>query len=156
MLDNGGGPKASYSGAVFYKADGGVNWNVESSLTGSQTTTATDSPSGGGAFQTLRIVAQPVAANRVEAAFFIDVDGGSNFVQCRDAEGRPIKHVVTLGSPTEMAIVLGVKAGGANAETLLVQLRVGHATADIWPATTLFPHLRLTKQHPYSRKGVPR
>lgn len=120
LLDDGGGPKASYSGMVFYKVDGGTNWIVESSLAGLQTTTPTAAASGGGAYQTLRIVAQPIGASRVEVTFFVAEQGGSNFVQCRDAQGRPIKHVVSLGSPTEMAIVFGVKAGGANAETLNV------------------------------------
>jgi hypothetical protein len=120
LLDDGGGPKASYSGAVFYKVDGGANWIVESSLAGSQSTTVTDQAAGGEEYHTLRIVAQPVGPSRVEVTFFIDPRGGSNFVQCRDDQGRPIKHVVTLGSPTEMAVVLGAKAGGANAETLLV------------------------------------
>jgi hypothetical protein len=120
LIDNGGGPKASYSGAVFYKVDGGTNWIVETSLGGSQTTTTTDVTAGGSSYQTLRIVAQPVSATRIEVSFFIDPAGGSNFTQCQDAQGRPIKHVVTLGSPTEMALVLGAKAGGANAETLLV------------------------------------
>ncbi|MEQ8788872.1 MAG: hypothetical protein RIC55_21350 [Pirellulaceae bacterium] len=120
LLDDGGGPKSSYSGAVIYEVDGGTNWTVESSLGGAQTTTLTDQPAGGAAFHTLRIVVQPVGPDRVEVTFFIDPLGGSNFAQCRDAEGRPVKHVVALGSPTEMAVVLGAKAGGANAETLLV------------------------------------
>jgi hypothetical protein len=120
LVDDGGGPKASYSGAVFYKVDGGTKWIVETSLGGAQTTTTTDVTAGGSSYQTLRIVAQPVSATRIEVSFFIDPLGGSNLVQCKDADGRPIKHVITLGSPTEMAIALGVKAGGGNAETLLV------------------------------------
>lgn len=120
LVDDAGGPKASYSGAVFYKVDGGTKWIVETSLGGTQTTTTTDVTAGGSSYQTLRIVAQPVSSTRVEVSFFIDPAGGANYTQCRDANGLPIKHVVTLGSPTEMAVVFGVKAGGANAETLLV------------------------------------
>jgi hypothetical protein len=42
LLDDGGGPAASYSGAVFFDTDGGLYWNCESSIAGSQTTVLTD------------------------------------------------------------------------------------------------------------------
>lgn len=38
ILDNGGGPKASYSGAVVFKVDGGTKWNAEVSIAGTQST----------------------------------------------------------------------------------------------------------------------
>ena len=42
LLDDGGGPAASYSGALFYKVDGGTVWNVENSISTTQKTTTLD------------------------------------------------------------------------------------------------------------------
>ncbi len=41
MQDAALGPKASYSGAVFFKVDGATVWNCESSVAGDQVTTTT-------------------------------------------------------------------------------------------------------------------
>lgn len=41
LLDNGGGPAASYDGAVFFKVDGTLAWQFETSNAGDQVTNAT-------------------------------------------------------------------------------------------------------------------
>ena len=120
LLDDGGGPKASYSGAVFYKGDGESVWSVETSLGASQTTTPTNLPSGGGDWQTLSFIAQPTGPSEVEVVFRADQGGGGNAAVCRDASGRPFTHTIKLGTSAEMSVVLGVKAGDDAAETLLV------------------------------------
>ena len=113
LLDDGGGPAASYSGAVFFKVDGGTTWWVETSIGGTQTTTATNITAGGSAYQTLTIECVPVGSV-VEVSFLVDG------VYCVDASGVRIKHRITLGSPTEMDLFAGVKNGGANNQTLLI------------------------------------
>jgi hypothetical protein len=114
ILDDGGGPKASYSGAVFFKVDGGTTWNFETSLGGTQVTTALpDYPAGGANWQTLRIEARE-QGGVVEIVPFIDGQ------QCLDVNGRRVKHTITLGSPTEMNAFVGAKNGGANQESILV------------------------------------
>jgi len=114
LVDNGSGPKASYSGAVLFKVDSGTVWQAESSIGSSQTTTLLDASgsldgsaktAGGATYQTLRIEFQPITSTDGEVRFFID-------------ETLVVKHSLTFTSATEMAIVLGAKAGSATAETL--------------------------------------
>jgi hypothetical protein len=116
ILDDGAGPKASYSGAVFFKVDGGTRWQAESSLAGSQTTTdltAANSLSksaqtaGGASYQTLRIEVIPVSSTEAEVSFWID-------------GVHVMKHSLTYTSATEMMAFVGVKAGGANSEVVNV------------------------------------
>ncbi len=112
LLDDGGGPAASYSGAVFFKTDGGTTWNFETSLAGTQTTTALPAYTAGGAnWQTLRIEWRE-QGGVIEIVPIIDGQ------QCLDANGRPVKHTIALGSPTEMNGVIGAKNGAANNEAI--------------------------------------
>lgn len=113
ILDDGGGPAASYSGAVFYKVDGGTVWNVESSNAGTQTTTATAHTAGGADWHEFKIEVNPISSTKAEVIFYFDN------VQCLDANNRPIKHELTLTSLTEMQVFFGMKNGAAtNVETL--------------------------------------
>jgi len=107
LQDDGAGPKASYSGAVLFKSDGATVWNCESSIGSSQVTTVTEQTAGGSTSQTLRIEFQPITSTDGEIRFFID-------------DAFVAKHSLTFTSATEMAIVLGAKAGSANGETLNV------------------------------------
>lgn len=81
LLDNGGGPPASYSGLCFFKVDGGTNWNIEASVGGTQTTvelTAANSldgvahTAGGSAKQTLTIEFVPFTSTTAEVIWYID------------------------------------------------------------------------------------
>lgn len=116
LQDNGGGPPASYSGAVFFKVDGGTRWQCETSNAGTQTTTdlsASDAnnlshitqTAGGASYQTLRIVFEPYSSTNAYVNFFID---GVHVAQ----------HDYIFTSATEMQTGAGVKNGGANLETL--------------------------------------
>ncbi len=118
LVDNGGGPKASYSGAVFFKVDGGTVWQTETSVTTTQTTIELTAANvnnlakravtaGGAAYQTLRIEYMPYSATNAYVSFFVD---GVAVAQ----------HDYIFTSATEMQIALGVKNGGANLETLNV------------------------------------
>lgn len=108
ILDNGGGPAASYSGAVFFKVDGSTVWQCENSVGATQKTTTTTTTAGGASYQVLRIEIRPQAAGFYDVVFFVD-----------DVEVA--KHSdQALGSPTEMNLFAGVKNGDTNLETLNV------------------------------------
>lgn len=118
LQDNGAGPPASYSGAVFFKIDGGTVWQTETSLSTTQTTNELTSTNvnnlskkaqtaGGSAYQVLRIEYMPYSSTNAYVSFLVDG------VLCA-------QHDYVFTSATEMQIALGVKNGGANLETLNV------------------------------------
>ena len=118
LVDDGAGPKSSYSGAVFFKVDGSTVWQAETSNSTTQTTTELSASNvnnlakravtaGGAAYQTLRIEYMPYSATNAYVSFFVDG------VLCA-------QHDYIFTSATEMQIVFGVKNGGANNETLSV------------------------------------
>ena len=118
LVDNGGGPPSSYSGAVFFKIDGGTVWQTETSNSTTQTTNELTSTNvnnlskkaqtaGGAAYQTLRFEYMPYSATNAYVTFFVD---GVTVAQ----------HDYIFTSATEMQIGIGVKNGGANNETLNV------------------------------------
>lgn len=108
IVDDGAGMKASYSGAVIYKVDGGTKWVCQNSVGTDRTTTTTTVTAGGSAFQTLRIEVRPQASGFYDVVFIIDGVEAAKHKDC------------ALGSPTEMNVFAGAKNGGANLETLVV------------------------------------
>lgn len=115
LLDNGGGPAASYSGMVFFKVDGGTNWQCEHSIAGTQNTvelTAANSltkraiTAGGASYQKLRIESRPYTSTKHDVLFFVD-----------DVLVCSMKDQVYTNA-TEMQFCLGVKNGAGNLETL--------------------------------------
>jgi hypothetical protein len=120
MVDNGAGPKTSYSGAVLYKVDGGTKWVFQTSLAATQTSTTTETTAGGSSYHAIRIVINPISSTVAEAIPYIDTAGGNCPQQMRDANGVPIRHTITYASATEMNCFVYAKAGSANAESVLV------------------------------------
>lgn len=124
ILDDGGGPKASYSGAVFFKKDGDTLWSVESSNAGTQTTTQTDLTPGGGTYQTFVVDITATSSTAATVSFWCDSSGGNNIKKVREYGAKPqepdVTHSLSLTSLTEMNIFVGVKAGGANSEVVTV------------------------------------
>lgn len=114
ILDDGGGPSASYSGVTIFKVDGSTVWQCESSLAGTQITTVSQHTAGGTTPQVLRIEWMPFSTTQAHVTFFID---GKPML---DANGKPIMHTMTYTSATEMQAFVGGKNGGANLETLVV------------------------------------
>lgn len=123
LQDNGAGPKASYSGACFFKADGDTVWSVENSDSTTQKTTQLDGDhapvigsnfaadaqtAGGGVWETLRIEIRPTDVGKANVMFWKD--------------GAPVaKHTdQDYSNATQAAVVLGVKNGGGNNEVLSV------------------------------------
>lgn len=114
ILDNAGGPAASYTGALFFKVDGGTRWQVETSVTTTQTTTdltAANSldgvihTAGGTAFTKLGINFAPYSSTKAKVDFFID-------------EVHVASHDYTYTSATDVAIGFGAKNGGGTMDTL--------------------------------------
>lgn len=123
LQDNGAGPPASYSGAVFYKVDGGTTWNVEVSDSTTQTTVALDgtqravqgSPmagasqaAGGGVWERLRIEFMPTTGTKADVTFFKD---GVGVAKVKDYD---------YSNATEMNIFVGAKNGDTNEETVSI------------------------------------
>lgn len=120
IVDNGAGMKASYSGAVVFKVDGGTVWKCQTSIGGTQKTTDSVETAGGASYQTLAILVEPVGATVADVSFHIDPEGGFNFRPMKDANGLAIKHRVTFSGATEMNLFIGAKAGSANSEVVNV------------------------------------
>lgn len=108
-LVDGGGPLASYDGALFFKVDGGVVWQAETSNAGTQVTSASVGAFTSAADYVLEIEVNTASANDTIAQVVFSING------------TPVATIpLTLSGLDEMHLVCGVKAGGANAETLIV------------------------------------
>ena len=117
LVDNGAGPKSSFSGAGFYKVDGGTRWQFITSIGTSRTTVdliATDKNNlsretqTAGGTQILRVEVEGDSVTTLKISGFID-------------DVLVAQHIVDCTSATEMHAGAYVKAGGANAETLYVK-----------------------------------
>lgn len=115
LVNDGAGPKTSFSGALIYKVDGGTAWKCVSSVGSTQTISTSTSTAGGSDWQVLKIEIQPVSSTIAEAAFFVD---GKQLID--SSTNRPIKHTMTYTNAVAMAVGAYVKAGGSNAEILVV------------------------------------
>lgn len=126
LLDDGGGPPADYDGACIFKVDGGTRWNFETSDGATQKTTELDATAGGSNFVTMGIDFCPLDSGEIEVTPWIDSAGGNNLQQCREYDANPrvpyVKHTRTFAGTGEMALVFGIKNGGANSEVLTVDL----------------------------------
>lgn len=118
IVDNGAGLKTNFSGAAFYKVDGGTNWKVMASdgatqswnveLTAANSLDKVAKVAASSAFQDLRIEIMPISSTKAEVRFFIDDTLVYKFAD------------VTFANATEMNAFVGNKAGGANSEVCTV------------------------------------
>lgn len=111
IADN-GGAIAETDAAVIFKKDGDSVWSFHTEINNSSTATASTTTAGGSTAQKLRIVAKPTSSTKFEVRPYV------NDVQLVDTNGVPIRHVITLGTATDMKVGLYLKAGSANTETL--------------------------------------
>ena len=118
LIDDGGGPVASFSGAAFYKVDGGTRWQTitsvgttritnDLSLTNKSNLSGLAQTAGGASYVQFNINWNPYSSTNAYVDFFID-------------DVHVAQHDMVYTSATEMAIAFGIKNGGANAETLLI------------------------------------
>lgn len=105
LLDNGGGPMASYDGAVWFKVDGGTVWQFETSNAATQVTTASAGAFVSNTWYRVGFVFDPGAGTTGEITPYLN-----------GVAGTP--QAITLAGLEEMHILLGAKAGFTNAETL--------------------------------------
>lgn len=122
IVDNGAGPKTNYSGACFYKVDGGTTWIAQVSdgttqtavtLSAANSLTKTKQTPGGGTYQTLRIECVPISSTIARFSFWID--------------GLLVQVIeTTYASATEAMAFVGVKAGDTNSEVVSVDY-IGYA-----------------------------
>lgn len=129
LVNDDGGPKSSYSGAVFFKVGGQTLWQVESSDSTTQTTTTTAHTAGGTNPQALRIMINPLNATDAEVTFWFSPNspnGPNDLFQCRENGANPrtpnIKHTLDYSNATEIAVVVGAKASSANSEVINVDM----------------------------------
>ena len=113
LLDNGGGPAASYDGAVFFKVDGGTVWQAETSNAGTQSTDTSAGAFTSAAWTDLLITITSLSSDTVAVCkFYVNGTLGATLN-------------ITISGLEEMEMIVGVKNGGANEETLLVDYIYG-------------------------------
>jgi hypothetical protein len=119
LVDNGAGPKTSFSGAAFFCVDGGLNWNViysdgatqtkaELTATNTLNKTAAVAATAASVFTLLEIDIVPKTSALVDVIFKIN---GSTVFKMMDR---------TYANATEMAAFVGAKNGSANQQVLNV------------------------------------
>lgn len=101
LLDNAGGPAASYDGAVFCKVDGGTKWQFETSNAGTQETTAE--------------VAAYADDTFIELGFYYD--GVTSITPYVDGTAGTA-HTIAVAGLEEMHVLFGIKAGSAVEEAI--------------------------------------
>jgi len=107
LQNDGDGPMASYDGAVFFKVDGTMKIQFETSNAAAQVTNAT--------------LADFASATEYTLGFFYDFNDGVTAKVTPFVNGvAGTTHDLTIAGLEEMHILFGVKAGGANEEALLV------------------------------------
>ncbi len=117
LLDNGGGPAASFSGAMIFKVDGGTVWKTVSSVGSTQTISTSTKTAGGTTAQTLRIEICPVQNGSIaEVSYF--VDGLPLYSNLATRTPQPIKDNLDYTSIAIAPPVLYVKAGSSSSELL--------------------------------------
>lgn len=118
LLDDGAGPKASYSGALLYKVDGETTWRFQTSIGSTKTTTVLsaantltkkDYTAGGSGYVVAEIEFSPITATVADISLKINGE-------------HVVKHAITFTSATEMHQAAYVKAGSANSQVLNVDL----------------------------------
>ena len=107
LVDNGAGPVTTFDGAAFFKVDGGVVWQT---ITSNAAVQVKDTSAG--AFTT---------ATWHKLEFDYDYNDGTTAVVKFYVDGvLGATSNLTIAGLAAMSVVLGAKAGGGNAETLLV------------------------------------
>lgn len=127
LIDNGGGPVASFSGAMIYKVDGGTVWKCTSSVGTTNTTNTTTVTAGGTDKLRARIEIRFVNGVAEITYWMAKVPGGTAanpgtmHGQLLDTTTlKPIKHTIsaaTLASAAQMQIFFGIKNGTAASNT---------------------------------------
>lgn len=107
LAADGGGPPGTYDGAVFFKVDGTMSIQFETSAATAQVTNAT--------------VATFTSATNYRLSFHFDPgDGTTGYITPFVNGVAYAQHKIALASLGAMFLIFGVKAGSSSAETLNV------------------------------------
>lgn len=113
LADNGGGPPSTFDGAVIYKVDGAMALKFATSKGTAQTINASLCAFVSGITYRVGFAFDPCdGVTGLVTPYVADVTNGVTYT----APG----HKIVLSGLGAMGLVYGVKAGGANAETLKV------------------------------------
>lgn len=128
LLDNGGGPAASFYGAMIYKVDGETKWRCASSagtLSSTGTTTLSLQTAGGADYHNLAIRIEPIsgAFNNSKVTFFMDG------LPLLDSTSKPISHVIAHGAAATGEMEVGVYAKSGDGVVNNFQVQVDYVTA---------------------------
>jgi hypothetical protein len=105
--DNGGGPPASFSGALFYKVDGGTVWNTCTSIGSTQTLTALTTARDTSNYVTLNAAIYTTSSTAAVAKYYIN--------------GTLVRtDTFTYTGAAQMKFAVGVHTGTGSAETLFI------------------------------------
>lgn len=104
LLDNGGGPAASYSGITFSKVDGGSKIILETSVSTTQTTSATWADWADNTF--FRV-----------GFYFNGKDASNNVIPYLNGVAQT-PTTITLASQAACGVGFGIKTGSANEESI--------------------------------------
>ena len=112
MQDNGAGPAANYDGIGFFKVDGTMQIQFETSNAATQETTAALSTFTSGVWYTLGFTALTLAATDTTVPIVPYC-----YNHTTGAETIGTAHTLTIAGLAEMHLIAGLaKAGGANGE----------------------------------------
>ena len=105
------------SGAILYKLKDETEWSFQTEVNGTAVTTASNAETGAissGTVQTLRVEITPRSSTEFEARPFLDG------VQLRDTNGKPIMHVMSVTSATDMDFGVQLMGTHANDQVTIV------------------------------------
>ena len=126
LVDNGGGPKATFDGCGFYKIDGETKWHFITSDATTKIDTTLDLTFGPGDHQTFAILVEPYSSTNYKATPFVDTEGGNALQMIAEngasARAPLVSHDATYTTPTDMAVMIGVKQGGATGTASRIDL----------------------------------
>lgn len=117
IVDDGAGLRASGTVIALYKVDGETVWRFVTRNGSDVTVTQTDVTAGGSAYQKLSIEVLDARSDIVSVVPRID---GALLYDSSSGVRRPIVHTLPLASIAAVNLFGGVKNGGANNQTLLL------------------------------------
>ncbi len=119
LLADGTGPMASYTGAVFFKAEDGTVWNFETSSTTNQNTTTSVCAFTDATWQILRFEYMPTSTTTATVTPYTRATVSGPWVQGTALAFETSSSVIPT-SPVLMHLFCGIRTHEATAEFLLV------------------------------------
>lgn len=114
IVDDGAGMRTSGTVIALYKVDGGTVWRFVTRNGTDVTDSISTTTAGGASYQRLSI--EIIDVTSTTATVVPKVDGKL----LKDSNGNVIKHTLLLTSIAAASLFAGVKNGGANLETFLL------------------------------------